>query len=230
MQARIGIVLPTFRNSLDEAFELAAKAADYGIDGVFAYDHLWPMGDRSRPAFAPFPVLAHLGAIHPGLSVGTLVARIGLVSDEVLVEQFRTLSRLAPGRVIAALGTGDKLNRQENEAYDISYGSAEERRASLEHVATTLRDDGIETWIGGLGAPTRAIARDQSLTLNLWGVEIDEVAREAALGPVTWAGPSPSGPDALLKHFEAASEAGAAWVIYGHPVDVDVLGSFKQHP
>ena len=228
MNLRVGVVLPTFRDSLVEALGVAADAARLGIDGVFCYDHLWPMGDRSRPAFAPFPVLAHLAATHPGLTVGTLVARIGLVSDAVLEAQFRTLAYLAPGRVIAALGTGDKLNREENDAYGIAYGSADERRASLASVADSLQRVGIEVWIGGFAAATRAIAHDRDLTVNLWGVSIEELKEEAKNGPVTWAGPAPAAREALQEHLELASRANASWVVYGWPVDLEALASFKH--
>jgi hypothetical protein len=41
---RIGVILPTFRDTPDEALETAARAEALGLDGVFCYDHVWPMG------------------------------------------------------------------------------------------------------------------------------------------------------------------------------------------
>jgi hypothetical protein len=52
--------------------------------------------------------------------VGTLIARVTLVSTAQLVEQFTTLEEMAPGRVIAALGTGDKLSKPEHDAYGLA--------------------------------------------------------------------------------------------------------------
>ena len=59
---RTGIVLPTFRETPADALEAAHEAFAAGVDGVFCYDHLWPMGQPERPALAPFPVLAALAA------------------------------------------------------------------------------------------------------------------------------------------------------------------------
>ena len=52
----VGVLLPTFRDSAHDALATAAEAASHSLDGVFAYDHLWPMGQPERPALAPFPV------------------------------------------------------------------------------------------------------------------------------------------------------------------------------
>ena len=54
---RTGVVLPTFRDTPDEAFDAAASAVAAGVDGVFCYDHIWPIGQPERPA------LALLGAV-----------------------------------------------------------------------------------------------------------------------------------------------------------------------
>jgi Luciferase-like monooxygenase len=224
---KVGVVLPTFRETPAEALAVAGHCERLGIDGVFAYDHLWPMGNRNRPALAPFPVLAAIATAHPKLSIGTLVARIGLVADEVLIDQFVTLDHLAPGRVIAAIGTGDKLNREENEAYGIAFGSADERRESLSTVISRLTDRRIESWVGGLSAQTRQIARDHGCTLNLWGVDRAELTEEARRGPVTWAGIAPTDHDGLRNHFQGVNEAGASWAVYGFPVDLEVLASLR---
>ena len=50
---RTGVVLPTFRDTPDEAFAAAAQAVAAGVDGVFCYDHIWPLGQPERPALAP---------------------------------------------------------------------------------------------------------------------------------------------------------------------------------
>ncbi len=43
-------------------FAVAHRALAAGVDGVFCYDHLWPIGQPDRPALAPFPILATLAA------------------------------------------------------------------------------------------------------------------------------------------------------------------------
>ncbi len=67
---RTGVVLPTFRDTPDEAFDAAAKAVAAGVDGLFCYDHIWPLGQPERPALAPFPVLGALATL-PRRAAGT---------------------------------------------------------------------------------------------------------------------------------------------------------------
>ena len=59
------------------------------------------------------------------------MARVGLVPNAVLAAQFVALDGLAPGRVIAGLGTGDRLSEEENRAYGIPFAPAAERRAAM---------------------------------------------------------------------------------------------------
>ena len=100
---RTGVVLPTFRETPQAAFEAAAEAVSAGVDGLFCYDHIWPLGQPERPALAPFPILGALATrfgAAPGRPpfLGTLVARIGLVPNAVLAAQFSALEQLAPRR------------------------------------------------------------------------------------------------------------------------------------
>lgn len=229
---KIGIVLPTFAWTPEEAWTVAGAAAEHGIDGVFAYDHLWPMGNRRRPALAPFPILAAVARSFPSLCVGTLVARIGMVSDDVLIAQFRGLAEIAPGRVIAAIGTGDKLSAEENLAYGIGFDPAEVRRASLHTVMGTLLDDGLEGWIGGGAPATLALAEDLGCALNMWGATPKQVVLQAQSTEVTWAGlPSAPGESSAVESLRAQrvalEGAGATWAVFGWPVD---LRDLTQQP
>jgi hypothetical protein len=212
---RTGIVLPTFRDTPDEAFAAAAEAVEAGVDGLFCYDHIWPLGQPERPALAPFPILGALAARHPpradgvdGPFLGTLVARVGLAPNDVLAAQFVALNHLAPGRVIAGLGTGDKMSEQENRAYGIPYPTAAERRAEMVSLGRRLIDDGLTVWIGGGTVGRRDEAHAAGAALNLWDAEAAVVAEAMP---------------ALGKRVSALKEAGATWVIFGWPVDLDEL-------
>jgi alkanesulfonate monooxygenase SsuD/methylene tetrahydromethanopterin reductase-like flavin-dependent oxidoreductase (luciferase family) len=231
---RTGIILPTFRDTPDEAFDTAKRALLAGVDGLFCYDHIWPMGQPERPALAPFPVLASLIAsldlpeeVGRGPYFGTLVARVGLVPNEVLIGQFRALDHLAPGRIIAGLGTGDRLSEQENLAYGIPYPPAAERRADLVEVARALRSSGLAVWVaGGLAARV-----DETLAsgaaLNVWDaapqVVTERTARDGV--EVTWGGPAPKTDGELRDLVVSLAGAGATWAVFGWPVDLDVLVS-----
>lgn len=230
---RTGIVLPTFRDTPDEAFAAAAEAVEAGIDGLFCYDHIWPLGQPERPALAPFPVLGTLAARFParadgeaGPFLGTLVARVGLAPNDVLAAQFFALHHLAPGRVIAGLGTGDKMSEQENRAYGIPYPTAAERRADMVILARELVDAGLRVWIAGGNAGRTDEARAAGAAVNLWDADAAVVAQrccEADGIEVTWAGPPPAAMPPLGERARALHEAGASWVIFGWPVDLDEL-------
>jgi alkanesulfonate monooxygenase SsuD/methylene tetrahydromethanopterin reductase-like flavin-dependent oxidoreductase (luciferase family) len=241
---RTGIVLPTFRETPDDALRAAYEAFEAGVDGVFCYDHIWPLGEPDRPALAPFPILAALAAATSSVSAasaapggmpttpgggpyfGTLVARVGLVPNGVLLGQFRALDLLAPGRIIAGLGTGDRLSEAENRAYGIPFPPAAERRAEMVELGVGLRALGIPVWVaGGPGArviETRAVGG----ALNVWDA-VPALVASRTRGPeaveVTWGGPPPKGGATLETWIVELAQAGATWAIFGWPIDPTAL-------
>jgi alkanesulfonate monooxygenase SsuD/methylene tetrahydromethanopterin reductase-like flavin-dependent oxidoreductase (luciferase family) len=219
---RIGVVLPTFRATADEARTMAATAAELGIDGVFAYDHLYPMGSPKRPALAPFPILARVAVDHPGLFVGTLVARVGLVDTDVLAAQFAALDALSPGHVICAAGTGDRLSAQENVAWGVPVGTAAERRGLLEELAVAQIHAGREVWIGGGAPATLEMAERIGATVNLWDAAPEQVAAQVTRTSTTWAGPFSQDEDdrTLADLLGGLDAAGATWAVFGGAVDL----------
>ena len=221
---KLGVLLPTFDDSAEAAFAFARRASDAGLDGVFAYDHLWPMGSPTRPALAPFPVLAAVARRFERLAVGPLVARVGIVGTEHLVEEFLTLDALAPGRVIAAIGTGDRLSEAENEAYGLAYQGADERRALLRATVAGLAGT-VEVWFGAGAAPTNDLARQLGVTLNMWNATPERLSHEARRGPVSWAGPVPGD---LAATLDAVRDAGATWAVLSPQVNMEQLAAWRQ--
>ena len=221
---KLGVLLPTFKDGPDAAFAAAELAARSGLDGVFAYDHLWPMGSPERPALAPFAMLSAVARRHENLTVAPLVARIGLVGTLHLAEQFETLEALYPGRVIAAMGTGDRLSAAENEAYGLEFQSADERRALLGDAATRLRST-LPVWIGGGASSTNDLARTLGVAINLWDASIERVRDVGASGELTWAGPEPDDLDATL---DALAGAGVTWAVLSPQVDITRLAQWRE--
>jgi alkanesulfonate monooxygenase SsuD/methylene tetrahydromethanopterin reductase-like flavin-dependent oxidoreductase (luciferase family) len=158
--------------------------------------------------------------------MGTLVARVGLAPNDVLAAQFVALNHLAPGRIIAGLGTGDKMSEQENRAYGIAYPTAAERRAEMVSLGRELVDAGLTVWIAGGLDGRRDEARAAGAALNVWDAEAAVVAEHCAYADgieVTWAGPPPAAMPALDERVRALRDAGATWVIFGWPLDVGEL-------
>jgi hypothetical protein len=220
---KIGITLPSFAHSAAPVLARAREAEEAGIDGVFAFDHLWPGDDRSRPALSLYPTLGAVAAATTTIRVGSLVARLGLVPDEVVLESLLTLSELSGGRLVAALGVGDAKSRSENRAYGIAWPPPEARRASLARIIGGLAGAGIEAWVGATGAATLAVARDAGATVNLWEADLGRLRSEAGRGPTTWAGPLPREPGAAADRLSELSSAGASWAIWGWPSSIDLV-------
>ena len=222
---RTGVVLPTFRETPEAAFAAAAEAVEAGVDGLFCYDHIWPLGQPDRPALAPFPILGALATRFTGAFVGTLVARVGLVPNAVLAAQFTALEGLAPGRVIAGLGTGDRMSEEENRAYGIPFEPSAQRRTDLVTLARELVAQGIAVWVAGGPAGRTEEASAAGAALNLWDADPTLVAERCAGGAleVTWAGPPPAATPPLAERLAALLAAGASWAVFGWPVDVGEL-------
>ena len=221
---KIGVLLATFEVGADAAFASARRADEAGLDGVFAYDHLWPMGSPTRPSLAPFAVLAAITRRHERLIVGPLVARVGLTGTSHLVEQFLTLEALAPTRVLAALGAGDQLSAAENLAYDVVPRDADERRALMEETANALRAV-MPVWFGGGAAATNELARRLGVTINLWDASPERVHETALTGPVSWAGPAPKDVPAAL---DTLADAGATWAVLSPQANIEQLGEWRR--
>ena len=218
---KLGVLLPTFRSTPNDALEFAREAQDAGLDGVFAYDHLWPMGQRERPALAPLPVLARVSTLCSDLVVGTLVSRIGLYGAQKVIEQFNTLADIAPERVICGLGLGDKLSKEENDAYGIAVAPIEERTRELADVASSLRAR-MPVWLGAGSHVTPELARKLQVTLNYWQV-VPEVSESVEW---TWAG---NADDDVSRQLDELDERGAQWAVFTPSVKISQLKEWRSH-
>ncbi len=220
---KLGVLLPTFRNGAEDALVAADHAVDAGVDGLFAYDHLWPMGSPTRPSLAPFAVLGAVARRHE-VVVGPLVARVGLVGTAHLVEQYLTLESVAPSRVICALGSGDKLSAAENEAYDVPQRNADERRALMAETARALSGR-MPIWFGAGNDETNRVARDVGATINVWDATPKRIRELSTSGEVSWAGPAR---DDLAASLNAVRDAGATWAVFAPDVDLAALRKWRD--
>lgn len=220
---RIGVTLPSFRDEAGPALEAARLVEEVGLHGVFAFDHLWPLGQPERPALSAFPLLGAVAAVTERVCFGPLVARVGLVPDDVLVAQLLSLERMAPGRLVAGLGTGDDKSAAENRAYGIAYDSAERRRLALRACARRLRDAGVRVWVGGGSVATSELAVELGVTLNLWEAQPAAIAALQARAEVTWAGPVPSEVPQLAAWLGELERAGATWAVCAWPDSIEAL-------
>ena len=189
---KVGITLPQFRDEADTALEAARRAEELGPRrGVLLRPSVADGPARTGPRSSSAPLLGALAASTSTISVGTLVARVGLVPDEVLVAVVSSLSVISRGRMIAGIGTGDQLSRPENVAFGVPFESADKRRSRV--AVGRLPPCGI--WAsrsgsaGGCRRPSSWPGSSGS-AVNLWEAEPLRVAELTATGmEVTWGGP-----------------------------------------
>jgi alkanesulfonate monooxygenase SsuD/methylene tetrahydromethanopterin reductase-like flavin-dependent oxidoreductase (luciferase family) len=211
---KVGVTLPQFRNDAEAAVVTARVAEAAGLDGVFVFDHLWPLGQPDRPVLQAFTLLGALAVETERVDIGPLVARVGLVPEAVLVHQFETLQRMVGDRLIAGVGAGDHMSRAENIAFGVDYPPAAVRLAQVADCCRQLRARGITAWAGGRSAGLRRVAAAEADALNVWEstpeearAELDDVRQRAGGRPVglTWGGRvfiTPDGidhPNAVIK-------------------------------
>ena len=218
---KVGISLPQFRPTADACLEAARLAeATNAVDGLFVFDHVWAIGNPSRPSLSAWPLLGALAAETERVAVGTLVARVSLLPNAVLAHNLETLHRMLGDRLIAGLGAGDKLSKAENEHVDVPFPSAAERLAELDDACRRTCALGMQTWVGGLSDTVHDLAVEHGVALNLWGVEAERVAAVDDV-EVTWGGVSPKEPDAIADLLGRLADAGATWAVLGPPYGVD---------
>ncbi len=231
---KLGAMAPQFTEDVDRSLVWARQAQDLGLDGIFVYDHVWPMGRPDLPAIWAFSLLGALATTTSQVFLGTLVARVGLVPDEVLLAELRSVALLAPGRLVAGLGTGDSKSAAELEAFGIPYEPVAIRRERLRTVASVLLEEDLvdaeRLWVGAGAQETNEVARDLGVTLNLWEVPVARLSqlREEWNGMLTWGGSlgTGHGPDHVAHTLEDLWGAGASWVVCadaGSPKGLAVL-------
>ncbi|HUR49903.1 MAG TPA: LLM class flavin-dependent oxidoreductase [Acidimicrobiales bacterium] len=215
---RVGIVVPTFHEDAARVVRLAREAERSGIDGVFLYDHLWHIGRKDHPALHGPTLMSAVAVSTSTLTVGSLVARVGLQSNEVLASMMSTVERIAPGRVIATIGIGDALSRDENETYGIEFAPRPARLAQMVECCRLLRAGRLPVWVAGTSDAVWEIAAGEADGVNLWDVDpavVERARRVAQPAEVTWAGlvRMADGADHLSARLRAIGEAGATWAI-----------------
>jgi alkanesulfonate monooxygenase SsuD/methylene tetrahydromethanopterin reductase-like flavin-dependent oxidoreductase (luciferase family) len=181
---RLGITLPSFREDVEPLLAVAAAADESGLDGVFAYDHLFRRGadGARRPALELLATMGAVAASTTRVAVGSLVARASLRPAAVLAHGFDTVARVAGAeRVVAGIGAGDEQSREENESFGLGFGTVEQRVAMLRDAVCASRDRGYAVWVGGRDPAVREVAAAHADGWNVWGASnVARFARQAA--------------------------------------------------
>ena len=217
---KLGVLLPTFRDGAEDALAFAGEAVDAGVDGVFAYDHLWPMGSPTRPSLAPFPLLA-------------AVARRTRPSSSAHSWRAWGWWDVAPGRGVhdaRARGSrsghrGSRIGRQTlgRRERGLRHTEAKRRRTTGAdgRDGARARGDRMPVWFGA--------GNDDDQSRGSRGRRDDQpLGRDAATACARWRGRARcSGPDRVAGgsggDLDALRDAGATWAVFAPDVDIEVL-------
>jgi alkanesulfonate monooxygenase SsuD/methylene tetrahydromethanopterin reductase-like flavin-dependent oxidoreductase (luciferase family) len=147
---KLGLTLPSFVDDPVIPLGVARVAEDAGVDGVFVYDHVWrDIPPPRRPALECFALLGALAAETSSIHIGSLVARATLRPPATLATAFDAVHRISDGRLIAAIGAGDRESRAENEACGLDFGTNVDRIAALLAATHACVGRGYPVWVAG---------------------------------------------------------------------------------
>lgn len=173
---RLGVTLPSFVRDPEVAVAVSVAADDAGLDGVFAYDHLFRRArdGQRRPALEAVALLGHVAAATRRTAVGALVFRAWLRPAASLAAAVTTLAQIAPGRVIAAIGAGDSQSREENETFGLGFGTVSDRVARLDAAVRALAGCDARVWVGGTAPAVLDVTATSADGWNAWGTSPDD--------------------------------------------------------
>jgi alkanesulfonate monooxygenase SsuD/methylene tetrahydromethanopterin reductase-like flavin-dependent oxidoreductase (luciferase family) len=208
---RVGTALPQRR--LDTAFlDVARECEALGYASVSVYDHLVPLGaPDGTPVLEAFTTMAAVAAATSSLRVVSLVVRAAMRPPAMTAHLARTVAAVAgPGRFVLGLGAGDASSAREDAMLGVPHLDPAARRDAVRAAVAAVRalTPGLEVWVGGNGALTRALAIEVADGWNCWAATPAEVSA-AAVPPgtkVTWGGQV-----VLGVTPEAAAERLASW-------------------
>jgi alkanesulfonate monooxygenase SsuD/methylene tetrahydromethanopterin reductase-like flavin-dependent oxidoreductase (luciferase family) len=199
----VSLTLPQFETSFSRIRELCRLAEEIGLQGVFAFDHLVPIGDPMRPVLEGAVTLGAVAGLRPaGLRVGSLVLRATLRAPVITGAIAATLATVGAAPVIG-IGIGDRLSAEEARRYGMSQPDLSDRLDLLAQTVAEVRRQApaATVWIGGRHPLVEEYARAHADGWNLWGAGPGELAAAAAVGGsgrdfrISWGGAVVLAPD-----------------------------------
>jgi alkanesulfonate monooxygenase SsuD/methylene tetrahydromethanopterin reductase-like flavin-dependent oxidoreductase (luciferase family) len=177
---RVGLTLPSFVEDPAVPLAVARTAEESGVDGVFAFDHLFRIAtDGSlRPALEATALLGAVAAETGRIAIGALVLRATLRPAARVAGGLDTVARIAGARLIAGIGAGDTQSRAEMETYGLPFGTEADRVTELRAAIRAIRGRGYPIWVGGRVRHVGLIAAESADGWNRWGVTVEKFTRE----------------------------------------------------
>jgi alkanesulfonate monooxygenase SsuD/methylene tetrahydromethanopterin reductase-like flavin-dependent oxidoreductase (luciferase family) len=207
MSVKLGVTLPQFTGDVSLLADAVRRAEAAGLDSVWVFDHMWPLGNKGRPFLEGWSTLAHVAAQSEVIGIGTLVTRSSLRHPAVLAKMAATVGCMAPGRLVVAIGSGDEGSRAENESFGLPYYSGRARTDQLASTVEVVRSflrgeivrradefvtiDGLDpsprpdiappVWVGGRSRAVLEFAGAVADGWNCWAASPERFATEAGI-------------------------------------------------
>ena len=242
---KIGLTLPSFTEDPDVPIRVAQAAEAAGVDGIFAYDHLFrltPDGEM-RPALECVALLGALAVETRTITIGTLVVRASLRPPPTLGAALDTVVRIAGPRLVVGIGAGDEESRREMETFGLPMGTEADRVERLRAAVQELAPRPYPTWVGGRAGHVGAVAAEYANGWNRWGADVDRFTGEAAqvrdladqLNPdastftMSWGGLVVlGGEDDAAREKAGRLEAGRSTIVGGPQTVADAMMRYRD--
>lgn len=178
---KVGITLPSFVDEPDVPIGVATAAEAAGLDGVFAFDHLFRRAadGQRRPALECTALLGALAASTKTVGLGTLVARATLRPPATLAAALDSVRRMAGPRLLVGVGAGDSESREEMETFGLPFGSETDRIMGLRRCLRVIVGRSYPVWVGGGARHVGLVAAESADGWNRWGASLERFTTEA---------------------------------------------------
>lgn len=176
----VSITAPQF-GSDPALIRRAAKFAEaVGLAGVYAFDHLVPMGRPDGPVFDLASTLGTVAASTSRITVGSMIMRVGVRTVEESAALARSIRAIAAQRTVMGLGTGDSMTADEQRRFALGAPTPAERRALMAATADQIRTEGGIVVLGGTHQATQDLVLDHADGWNAWGLDLDRFSASAS--------------------------------------------------
>lgn len=176
----LSITAPQFGSDPGLLRGAAEFAESAGIRGIYAFDHLVPMGRPDGPVFDLATTLGTVAACTTRVTVGSMIMRVGVRSVEESVALARSIRAIALGRTVIGLGTGDSMTADEHRRFALGAATPAERRALMAATADLIRSEGGTVVLGGTHRLTQDMVLDHADGWNAWGLDLDRFSASAS--------------------------------------------------